>query len=56
MAATIVAVTMASSCLVGPKLQDPELDVEAQYRFDSLLVDTIGDILWWEIFPGHQSL
>jgi outer membrane protein, multidrug efflux system len=43
-----------SSCLVGPKLQDPELGEEQQYRFDSLLVDTIGNLIWWELFPDTQ--
>jgi multidrug efflux system outer membrane protein len=43
-----------SSCLVGPKLQDPELGEEDQYRFDSLLVDTIGNLVWWELFPDTQ--
>lgn len=43
-----------SSCLVGPKLQDPELGEEEQYRFDSLLVDTIGNLVWWELFPDTQ--
>ena len=38
-----------SSCLVGPKLQDPNLGEEEQYRFDSLLVDTIGNLVWWGI-------
>ncbi len=43
-----------SSCLVGPKLQDPDLGEEEQYRFDSLLVDTIGNLVWWELFPDTQ--
>ncbi len=43
-----------SSCLVGPKLQDPELGEEEKYRFDSLLVDTIGNLVWWELFPDTQ--
>lgn len=43
-----------SSCLVGPKLQNPEIEVEEQYRFDSLLVDSIGNLIWWEMFPDTQ--
>lgn len=43
-----------SACLVGPKLQSPDTALEEQYRFDSLLVDSIGDLVWWEMFPDTQ--
>ena len=48
--AILLGISM-SSCLVGPELQDPEIVVEEQYRFDSLLVDSIGNLLWWDLFP-----
>lgn len=49
--AALLVIAGLQACLVGPKLQDPDIVTEEQYRFDSTMVDTIGDILWWELFP-----
>ena len=39
-----------SSCSMGPDFQKPELETPAQYRYDSLKVDSVAILKWWDLF------
>jgi len=39
-----------SSCSVGPDFQKPQIDTLQTYRFDTLKVDSIANLEWWNLF------
>ena len=47
-----------SSCSVGPDFQKPQIDTLASYTYDTLGVDTMATLRWWELFndPALDSL
>ncbi|VAX15452.1 Efflux transport system, outer membrane factor (OMF) lipoprotein [hydrothermal vent metagenome] len=45
-----VSVMILSSCAVGPDFQKPQVDTLDVYRFDSLRVDSIANLEWWNLF------
>lgn len=45
-----VLVMILSSCAVGPDFQKPQVDTLDVYRFDSLKVDSIANLEWWNLF------
>jgi len=45
-----VSVMVLSSCAVGPDFQKPQVDTLDVYRFDSLRVDSIANLEWWNLF------
>jgi len=47
LAITIIAL---SSCSVGPDFQKPQVDTLNAYRFDSLKVDSVANLEWWDLF------
>jgi len=53
-----VLVMALSSCAVGPDFQKPQVDTLDVYRFDSLKVDSIANLEWWDLFddPVLDSL
>lgn len=38
------------SCAVGPDFQKPQVETPAQYRYDSLKVDSVAILKWWDLF------
>lgn len=45
-----ILVIALSSCSVGPDFQKPQIDTLQTYRFDSLKVDSIANVDWWNLF------
>lgn len=39
-----------SSCSMGPDFQKPEVETPAQYRYDSLKIDSVATLKWWDLF------
>jgi outer membrane protein, multidrug efflux system len=39
-----------SNCSMGPDFQKPEVETPAQYRYDSLKVDSVAILKWWDLF------
>jgi len=39
-----------SNCSMGPDFQKPEVETPAQYRYDSLMVDSVAILKWWDLF------
>jgi len=52
---TLLISGLAASCKMGPNFKSPEIDSPDAYRFDSLRVDTLADLSWWELF-GDENL
>ncbi len=46
----IILVITLSSCSVGPDFQRPQIDTLQTYRFDTLKVDSIANLEWWNLF------
>lgn len=44
-----------SGCMVGPKLEKPEIDTPEAFRFDSIEGDSLVNLAWWELF-GDETL
>lgn len=45
-----VLIYTLSSCSVGPDFQKPEVETPAQYKYDSLMVDSVAVLKWWDLF------
>ncbi len=43
-----------TSCMVGPKLEKPVVDAEEQFRFDSIVGDSMINLAWWELFSDPE--
>lgn len=41
---------LVTGCMVGPKLEKPQVSTEAQFRFDSIAGDSMVNLGWWELF------
>ena len=41
---------LVTGCMVGPKLEKPQVSTEAQFRFDSIAGDSMINLGWWELF------
>ncbi len=39
-----------SSCSMGPDFQKPEVETPAQCRYDSLKIDSVATLKWWDLF------
>jgi len=54
----IILVVFLTSCSVGPDFEKPQVDTLQVYRFDTLKVDSIANIEWWDLFsdPTIDSL
>jgi multidrug efflux system outer membrane protein len=46
----IILIISLSSCSVGPDFENPQIDTLQVYRFDTLKVDSIANIEWWDLF------
>ncbi len=46
----IALVITLSSCSVGPDFVKPQIDTLQTYRFDTLKVDSIANLEWWNLF------
>ena len=46
----ITLVISLTSCSVGPDFQNPQIDTLQTYRFDTLKVDSIANLEWWNLF------
>ena len=44
-----------SGCMVGPRLEKPDIDTPEAYRFDSIEGDSLANLAWWELF-GDEIL
>jgi len=49
---------LLTGCMVGPKLQKPQVHSDDQFRFDSIAGDSMINLAWWELFsePALDSL
>lgn len=47
-------VAVASSCMLGPKFQQPSVESPAKFRYDSLMADSTLNVAWWEIFQSQE--
>ncbi len=47
-----------SGCSVGPDFQKPQVEIPAQFMYDTLSVDSVATLKWWELFkdPVLDSL
>ena len=50
----ILLVITLSSCSVGPDFVKPEVDTLETYRFDTLKVDSIANLEWWNLFDDEM--
>lgn len=41
---------IVTGCMVGPKLEKPVVNTTEQFRFDSILTDSMINLKWWEMF------
>lgn len=41
---------LVAGCMVGPKLEKPEVASEEQFRFDSLAGDSMINLEWWNLY------
>ena len=39
-----------SNCSMGPDFQKPKVETPVQYRYDSLKVDSVATLKWWDLF------
>lgn len=46
---------LVTGCMVGPRLEKPEVATEEQFRFDSIAGDSMINLAWWELF-GDPAL
>ncbi len=54
----LIGILTLMSCSVGPDFQKPQVDTLQVYRFDSLNVDSVANLKWWDLFqdPVLDSL
>lgn len=43
-------ILIISSCAVGPDFQKPQVDIPAQFMYDSLKIDSVATLKWWDLF------
>jgi outer membrane protein, multidrug efflux system len=41
---------LGTGCMVGPRLEKPDVATEEQFRFDSIAGDSMINLAWWELF------
>jgi multidrug efflux system outer membrane protein len=41
---------LGTGCMVGPRLEKPDIATEEQFRFDSIAGDSMINLAWWELF------
>jgi len=41
---------LVTGCMVGPKLEKPQISTQEQFRFDSIAEDSMINLAWWELF------
>ena len=41
---------LGTGCMVGPRLEKPDVTTEEQFRFDSIAGDSMINLAWWELF------
>lgn len=46
----LVLAMLVAGCMVGPKLEKPVVETEAQFRFDSLAGDSMINLNWWTLY------
>ena len=51
----IVITTILTACSLGPDYKRPEVNSPASFKYDSLNIDTISYLEWWDIF-GDKNL
>ena len=39
-----------SNCSMGPDFQKPKVETPVQYRYESLKVDSVATLKWWDLF------
>ena len=45
---------LVTGCMVGPKLEKPQVSTETQFRFDSIAGDSMINLGWWELFDEPE--
>jgi len=45
---------LATGCMVGPKLEKPQISTEEHFRFDSIAGDSMINLAWWELFDEPE--
>jgi multidrug efflux system outer membrane protein len=45
---------LVTGCMVGPKLEKPQIAAEEQFRFDSIAGDSMINLAWWELFDEPE--
>jgi outer membrane protein, multidrug efflux system len=45
-----VLIYTLASCSMGPDFQKPDVETPAQYKYDSLKVDSVTVLKWWDLF------
>jgi outer membrane protein, multidrug efflux system len=50
----ILIILTASGCLMGPKYEKPVVNTPGQFRYDSIHIDTVIDLKWWELFKDPE--
>jgi outer membrane protein, multidrug efflux system len=43
-----------SGCLMGPKYEKPVVNTRGNFKYDSIKVDTVIDLKWWELFNDSE--
>ena len=46
----LLGIFWLSGCSFAPKFQKPDMPTPESFRFDSLKVDTLSTLRWWELF------
>ena len=41
---------LGTGCMVGPRLEKPDVATEEQFRFDSIAGDSMINLAWWQLF------
>jgi multidrug efflux system outer membrane protein len=49
---------LLTGCMVGPKLEKPQVQTDDQFRFDSIAGDSMINLAWWDLFsePALDTL
>ncbi len=50
----LVVLVIFSGCSFAPKFKQPEVKPPESFRYDSLKVDTVATLKWWELFDDPQ--
>jgi len=46
----LILVGMLNACMVGPRLEKPQVQTGDSFRFDSIAQDSMINLAWWDLF------